>query len=621
MNPLNEKVTYFAKTDFRNKQTKFGIKHKDRSRHMYIIGKTGMGKSTVLENLAAQDILNNEGMCFVDPHGSAIDVLVEYVPEHRVKDVVYFAPFDTDFPISFNVMENVDADKRHLVVNGLMASFKKIWQDAWSARMEYILSNTLLALLEYPGSTLLGVNRMLAEKNYRLEVVKHITDSSVRAFWEDEYAKWDPRYAREAGAAIQNKIGQFTANPLIRNIIGQPESSFNIREMMDNKKILLINLSKGRIGEQNANLLGGMLITKLYLAAMSRAEVGAGGLQALPDFFLYVDEFQNFANESFADILSEARKYKLNLTIAHQYVAQMPDEVREAVIGNVGTMIVFRVGPEDAELFERQFAPVFTAEDIVNLGKFQVYMSLMIDGVGSRPFSARTLPPVQVPSVSLREVVIEASRSQFARPRDGVQETIDAWYGKTFGGGGTKKSETKDKKNVRSISNPGARQNRDQNTPFKKVLKELDEKEAELEMKQVVSPKLSTLLDKLQSTKKQHKSKESGITDVLKNIKKQDVYATPKKSQDSKDAKQRKAKSDTQSDLQSVLAKALGEGQKKSPSKKPEKKNPKSKLKPEDVLASSIPDKAAKDKPDKPSKPEKTSQQEIPEDVLRDILS
>jgi len=317
---MSENINYFGLTDFRNRKTKFGIKNIDRSRHVYIIGKTGMGKSTILENMAAQDIMNGEGMCFLDPHGSAIDVLIDYIPPHRVKDVVYFAPFDTEFPMSFNVLESVNKGQRHLVVSGLIDSFKKIWPDSFSARMEYILANTLLALLEYPGATLLGVNRMLAEKDFRDDVIKHITDSSVKAFWIDEYNKWDPRYAREAGAAIQNKIGQFTSNPLIRNIVGQEESSMDFREIMDNKKILLVNLSKGLIGESNGNLLGGMLITKLYLAAMSRADVGAGNLKNVPDFFFFVDEFQNFANESFADILSEALKYKLNLTVAHQYV-------------------------------------------------------------------------------------------------------------------------------------------------------------------------------------------------------------------------------------------------------------------------------------------------------------
>jgi len=283
--------------------------------------------------------------------------------------------------------------------------------------MEYILNNILLALLEYPGSTLIGVNRMLADKDYRKKVVANVKDPSVRAFWVDEFAKYGERYMQEAGAAIQNKIGQFISNPLVRNIIGQPKSTFDLRKMMDEKKIIIINLSKGRVGEQNANLLGSMLITKIYLAAMSRADISEKELNLLPQFYLYVDEFQSFANESFADILSEARKYKLNLTIAHQYIEQMSDEVRAAVFGNVGTMIVFRVGAFDAEVLEKEFAPKFTSEDIVNLGIFQIYLKLMIDGVASQPFSATTMPPIPPQSVSFHDKIIEASRAAFARPR------------------------------------------------------------------------------------------------------------------------------------------------------------------------------------------------------------
>ena len=403
----NDKVTYFGETDSRNKRVKFGIKAEDRTRHMYVIGKTGMGKSNLLENMAIQDIQGGEGICFIDPHGSAAEKLLEYVPENRVKDVVYFAPFDVDHPIAFNVMEDVGYDKRHLVVSGLMATFKKIWVDAWSARMEYILSNTLLALLEYPGATLLGVNKMYADKAFRKKVVDNITDPAVKSFWVDEYAKYTDKFAAEATPAIQNKIGQFTNNPLIRNIIGQPKSSFDIRKMMDERKILLVNLSKGRVGDSNANLLGAMLITKIYLAAMSRADASEKMMKSLPNFYLYVDEFQSFANESFADILSEARKYKLNLTIAHQYVEQMSEEVRAAVFGNVGTMIVFRVGSIDAEQFEKEFAPKFVADDIVNLDKYQMYLKLMIDGVGSQPFSARGLPPIPRPAISYRDQVVQ----------------------------------------------------------------------------------------------------------------------------------------------------------------------------------------------------------------------
>lgn len=423
-----DNVTYFGQTDFRGKKVRFGIKTEDRSRHVYIIGKTGMGKSTILENMAAQDIKNGEGMCFIDPHGSAIDTLLDYIPEDRIKDVIYFAPFDSENPISFNILETVSEDQRYLVVQGLMSTFDKIWPDTFSERMRYILSNTLLALLEYPGSTLLGVNRMYSDKGYREEVVRNIGDPTVKAFWEEEFAKWDERFMREATAAIQNKIGQFTSNPLIRNIIGQKSSSFDFREVMDHKKILLINLSKGRIGEQNSGLLGGMLITKIYLAAMSRADLPKSEMANLPPFFLFVDEFQNFANDSFADILAEARKYKLNLTIAHQYVAQMEESVRDAVFGNVGTSITFRVGPLDAELMEKVFAPTFTQEDIVNLGKYQIYLSLMIDGVGSKPFSATTLPPLERGSVSYRDEVIQSSRSLYSKERGMVQKYIDEWY-------------------------------------------------------------------------------------------------------------------------------------------------------------------------------------------------
>ena len=423
-----ERITYFGQTDARNKKVTFGIKAKDRTKHVYVIGKTGMGKSTLLENMAVQDIKSGEGMAFIDPHGKTAELLLEYVPEDRMKDVIYFAPFDMDHPISFNVLESVDPDKRHLVVSGLMSTFKKIWQDAWSARMEYILTNTLLALLEYPDATLLGVNRMLSDKEFRNKVITYITDSSVKTFWTQEFANYTERMAAEAVPAIQNKIGQFTGNALIRNMIGQPKSSFDIRKIMDEGKIMIINLSKGRIGESNANLLGGMLITKIYLGALSRADVPDRILKTLPNFYLYVDEFQSFANESFADILSEARKYKLNLTIAHQYIEQMEEEVRAAVFGNVGTMIVFRVGAYDAEVLEKEFAPQFTAEDIVNLGIYQIYLKLMIDGISSAPFSATTLPPIPKPESSSAENVIELSRQQFSIPRATVEKNISDWH-------------------------------------------------------------------------------------------------------------------------------------------------------------------------------------------------
>ncbi len=424
-----EQITFFAQTDARGQSVPFGIKAKDRTRHVYVIGKTGMGKSTLLENMAIQDIKNGNGLAFIDPHGQTAETLLDYIPEERKDDVLYFAPFDMEYPVSFNVMEDVGPDKRHLVVSGLMSVFEKIWVDAWSARMAYILQNTLMALLEYPDSTLLGVNRMLSDKNYRKKVVDNIKDPSVRSFWVDEFAKYNERYMQEAGDAIKNKIGQFTANPLIRNIVGQPKSSFDIRKIMDEKKILIMNLSKGLVGESNANLLGSMLTTRIYLAAMSRADMGQEALQAAPNFYFYVDEFQSFANATFANILSEARKYKLNLTIAHQYIEQMEEEVRNAVFGNVGTIVSFRVGPFDAEVLETIFTPKFLAPDIVNLGFAQVYLTLMIDGIGSQPFSATTLPPIKPAQISYKNVIIHQSRKQFAHPRSEVERMIYQWHG------------------------------------------------------------------------------------------------------------------------------------------------------------------------------------------------
>lgn len=421
-----ERITYFAATDSRGKRVPFGIKAKDRSRHMYVIGKTGMGKSTLLENMAIQDIRNGEGMAFIDPHGSAVDALLNYIPEDRLKDVVYFAPFDMAHPIAFNVMEDVGYDKRHLVVSGLMATFKKIWVDAWSARMEYILTNTLLALLEYPDATLLDVNRMYTDKVFRKKVVDHVKDPMVKDFWTKEFAQYTDRFTQEATPAIQNKVGQFTSNPLIRNIIGQPKSSFDIRELMDKKKILLVNLSKGLVGDTNMKLLGSMITTRIFLGAMSRADLSPQEINKLPSFYFYVDEFQNFANETFAEILSEARKYKLALVMAHQYVEQMEEQVRAAVFGNVGTTAAFRVGPFDAEVLETIFSPEFMKEDLVNLGQFQLYLTLMIDGIGSRPFSAVTIPPIEPPPRIYRDQAIELSRKQFAGVREEIEQKLMA---------------------------------------------------------------------------------------------------------------------------------------------------------------------------------------------------
>lgn len=450
----NNNITYFAETNFRNERKKFGIKRQDRTKHTYIIGKTGMGKTTLLENMAIQDIQNGEGIGIVDPHGEFAEKILDFIPKERIGDVLYFVPHDIDWPIAFNMLENVDSTQRHLVANGLLGVFKKIWPDVWSPRMEYILNNCILALLEYPKSTLLGINRMLADKDYRNEVVSGVTDPVVKAFWTDEFAKYTDRFMTEASAAIQNKVGQFISNPLIRNIIGQTESSFDIRDIMDKKKIFIMNLSKGRIGEENSRLIGAMLITKIYLAAMSRVDVPEN---ERPDFYLYVDEFQNFATESFKDILSEARKYRLDLVLAHQYIAQMDEKVRDAVFGNIGTLITFRVGASDAEFLEREFEPEFTVQDIVNLGFANIYLRLMIEGVASRPFSASTLAPISFDGASYKGRIIELSRGKYATARQEVEEEIAGWHASATSGKSVP-DDTRPKGVTKSIPHPGESQ-------------------------------------------------------------------------------------------------------------------------------------------------------------------
>ncbi len=419
-------INLFAETNFRNTQKRFGIKTDDRRRHMYVIGKTGMGKTAMMENMAIQDIQAGRGIGFIDPHGEAAERLLDFVPSGRVNDVVYFNPADLDFPISFNVMEKVGLEHRHLVASGLMGVFKKIWPDVWSARMEYILNNSILALLEYPGSTLLGINRMLADPEYRRKVVERITDPVIKAFWNVEFARYTQRYEIEATAAIQNKVGQFISAPIIRNIIGQVKSTIDMRTIMDEEKILIMNLSVGRIGEDNSKLLGSLLITKLQLAAMSRVDVPE---EERKDFFFYVDEFQNFATESFANILSEARKYRLSLILGHQYINQLDETVCDAVFGNVGTLVSFRVGADDAEYLEKEFAPGFTATDLVNLAKYNVYLKLMINGLAGRPFSATTLSPFNPLEDSRKDTIIRVSRERYSVSRKMVEEKISDWLG------------------------------------------------------------------------------------------------------------------------------------------------------------------------------------------------
>lgn len=429
--PHNRDITYFGKTNFRSTNDIFGIKRKDRRQHMYILGKSGTGKSVLLSNLIVQNIQNGEGVCVVDPHGELVEEILHLIPEHRMKDVIYFNPADTEFHIGFNVIQLDDPKYKHLVASGLMGIFTKIWANAWSSRMEYILNNAILALLDTPGTTLLGIPRLLVDKDYRQMIIGNLKDPVVKAFWVHEYEQWRDQFRNEAIAPIQNKVGQFLSTSIIRNVVGQPKSTIDIFKIMNEGKIFLVNVSKGRIGEDNSALLGGMIITKIQLAAMERVRIPE---EERKDFYLYVDEFQNFATESFANILSEARKYRLNLTIAHQYTAQLREgvstAVRDAVFGNVGTMIIFRVGAEDAEFLEKEFEPEFTIQDLVNLPNYNIYLKLMIDGVTSRPFSATTLPPIKVDlSKGVKDKIIESSRKLYTRPRAEVENEISKWSG------------------------------------------------------------------------------------------------------------------------------------------------------------------------------------------------
>ncbi len=419
-------ITRFSETNFRNQRVQFGIKTPDRRKHFYVVGKTGMGKTTMLENMAVQDINVGRGVGVVDPHGEFAQKMLDFIPSQRVNDVIYFNPADLDYPIAFNAIEKVDPEHRHLITSGLVGVFKKIWAETWGPRLEYVLRNAILALLEYPGSTLLGIMRMLVDKAYRRKVIEKIQDPVVKTFWVEEFTKYPDRFMAEAVAPIQNKVGQFLTSPLIRNIVGQTKSAIDIRRVMDEEKILIMNLSKGLIGEDNSALLGAMLITRLQLAAMSRVDIAE---EERKDFYLYVDEFQNFATEAFANILSEARKYRLSLILAHQYIAQMEEPVRDAVFGNIGTMVTFRVGAQDAEYLEKEFVPEFSAQDLVNLDFAQTYLKLMIDGVASRPFSATTLPPFSKPTKTHREKIIKISRERYATSRQEVEHKIAKWSG------------------------------------------------------------------------------------------------------------------------------------------------------------------------------------------------
>ena len=423
-------VSVFANTDYREHKINFGLKPEDRRRHFYLLGKTGVGKSTLFKNMFIADVLRGEGACFVDPHGEAVEELLNFIPPERIDDVVYFDPTDINHPVGFNLLELQDKSQRDLIADGVVEVFKKQFGDSWGPRLQYILTNAVSTLLEAQNTTLLGVIRILTDNNYRKFILKQVNDPILLKFWEEEFAQMssNTRLVTEAVAPIQNKVGRFISSAVIRNIVGQVKSTIDLREIMDNRKILLVNLAQGKLGEETASLLGGMIITRLQSTAMERTDQPFEDRQ---DFYLFVDEFQNFATESFAKILSEARKYKLNLTMTNQYIDQLPLTVRQAIFGNVGTLGSFVVSQSDASILEKEFAPDVSADDLVSLDSHAMYIKLCIDGMTSVPFSAKSLPPRYTP-YGLKDRVIEASREKYSVDRMVIEDKIMRWSNQKY---------------------------------------------------------------------------------------------------------------------------------------------------------------------------------------------
>jgi hypothetical protein len=396
-------VTFFAQTNFRNNPTTFGIKRADRRAHLYLLGKTGTGKSTLLEALMLDDLRKGLGFALLDPHGDLVKKIKSQIPKNRLGDVIDFDTPDSNQPYGFNPLANVAAEKRPLAASGLVQVFKHLWNDSWGPRLEHILRNCLLSLLDYPNANLSDILKLLSDKEFRKKVVPFITNERIKDFWINEYDKYPERLRAEAISPIQNKVGAFLSHPLLQKILTSPEKPLSLRKIMDEKKILLVNLAKGSIGEDTANLLGSLLISRFDLAALSRADIPEHERQ---DYALYLDEFHNFTTQSLVLMLSELRKYHLSLVLAHQYLSQLEPSIKDAILGNVGTLIVFRIGANDAEIFAQEFAPEFSVTDFTNLPNYHIYLKMMINGVVSRPFSAATLPPT-----ILRETVILTEHS------------------------------------------------------------------------------------------------------------------------------------------------------------------------------------------------------------------
>lgn len=419
--PGNEKdISLLGVTNFRGTNTIFGFYRADRGRHVYILGQTGTGKSGALELLTLSDIYYDQGFAVIDPHGDYAQHVLSFIPQHRLDDVVYFNPADTSYPIGFNPLEITDPSLKGHISSELVGVLKRLFAESWGPRLEYILRYSLLALLDYPNSTMLDITRLLTDKKFRAHVITYIDDPVVKNFWVTEFASWNDKFAAEAVAPVLNKVGAFVANPMIRNIIGQTKSTFNIRKIMDEGKILVVNLSRGLMGEDNAGILGAMMVTKIQLAAMGRADMP---MDERRPFYLYVDEFQNFATDSFATILSEARKYALNLTVANQYISQMSEPVRDAVFGNVGTIVCFRISPDDAPFLQKYFEPQFEAQDLIQQHSRFFVTTMMINDEKAPAFSAKTLNLPQ-PSDDLTDRIVALSRERYARDRAGVEQLV-----------------------------------------------------------------------------------------------------------------------------------------------------------------------------------------------------
>lgn len=421
---LSDDITPIGITNWRSQGKPFGIKDRDRLTHLYITGKSGSGKSTLISTMAVSDIERGLGIAIIDPHGELAKSLLDYVPKGRIPDVIYFNPQDAEFPIGFNPLKGIHPSHFHLVASGVISTFKKLWYESWGPRMEHILRYALLTLLEYRNASLLDIQPLLTNKDYREHILSKCINPDLFAFWHNEFDKYSPTLRTEAIAPILNKLSLLSANGLLRNIVGQKHRSFNMQDVMDEGKILICNLSKGTLGEDASALLGSMLITSIQLAALHRTKQPE---HMRKSFYLYVDEVHSFISLSFTSILSESRKYGLSLIMAHQYIEQLPEAIRSAVFGNVGTMITFRVGAADAEYLAKEFAPVFTEIDLVNLPKYSMYLKLMIDGATSLPFSAITLPLGKSDELHKNECIVH-SRAQYGRKRQSVEEEIRSRY-------------------------------------------------------------------------------------------------------------------------------------------------------------------------------------------------